>query len=228
MQGVVVVAGATLMPVAAVNGRSVLFVHIPKTGGSSVEHYLSSLGSLFLTGNGRTAGLRCSAQHLHADALASIGAADGHDWCFTIVRHPVARLVSEYRYQMRKTGWLRDRLSFSGWLSYALSRRALDPWYRDNHFRPQHEFILPGMETMRFEDGIDACLSRIAKKLGAPLPTMPIHEKLSPPRPLVLTAAALARIKTTYARDFADFGYSVERTSLLDAGLSPAMLHDQI
>ena len=107
------------MPVAVVNGRSVLFVHIPKTGGSSVERYLSRHGSVLLQGNGRDAGLRCSAQHLHAEALASIDAADGHDWSFTIVRHPVARLVSEYRYQMRKPGWLRSRLSFAGWLSLA-------------------------------------------------------------------------------------------------------------
>lgn len=212
------------MPVAVVNGRSVLFVHIPKTGGSSVERYLSRHGSVLLQGNGRDAGLRCSAQHLHAEALASIDAADGHDWSFTIVRHPVARLVSEYRYQMRKPGWLRSRLSFAGWLSYALSRRAIDPWYRDNHFRPQHEFVLPGMEILRFEDGVDACLRRIGDRLGTPAPATPIREKPSAPVPLVLTPRALSRITETYARDFADFGYGADSASLLSAGLRPEMI----
>lgn len=212
------------MPVVVVNGRSVLYVHIPKTGGSSVERYLSRHGSVFLQGNGRAAGLRCSAQHLHAEALRAIDAADGHDWCFTIVRHPVARLVSEYRYQMRKPGWLRSRLSFSGWLSYALARRALDPWYRDNHFRPQHEFILPGMEVMRFEDGVDAGLRRIGERLGTPPPATPIREKPSSPVPLVLTAGVLARIKASYARDFADFGYGADAASLLAAGIRPEMI----
>jgi len=212
------------MPVAVINGRSVLYAHIPKTGGSSVERYLSRHGSVFLRGNGRGAGLRCSAQHLHAEALAAIDAAEGHDWSFTIVRHPVARLVSEYRYQMRKPGLLRSRLSFSGWLSYALSRRALDPWYRDNHFRPQHEFVLPGMETMRFEDGVDSCLRRIGERLGTPAPATPIREKPSPDVPLVLTARALARIGETYARDFADFGYGRDEASLLGAGIRPDML----
>ncbi|WP_187969872.1 sulfotransferase family 2 domain-containing protein [Aquibium microcysteis] len=212
------------MPVAVVNGRSVLYVHIPKTGGSSVERYLSRHGSVFLKGNGRVAGMRCSAQHLHAAALASIDAAEGHDWCFTIVRHPVVRLVSEYRYQMRKPGWLRSRLSFSGWLSYALSRRGLDPWYRDNHFRPQHEFVLPGMEIMRFEDGVDACLRRIGDRLGTPPPATPIREKPSPRVPLILTERALGRIREAYARDFADFGYGEDVPSLLAAGLQPDML----
>ncbi|MFN3546110.1 MAG: sulfotransferase family 2 domain-containing protein [Mesorhizobium sp.] len=216
------------MPVAIVNGRGVLFVHIPKTGGSSVERYLSRHGSVLLAGNGRAAGMRCSAQHLHAKALSSIDAGDGHDWTFTIVRHPVARLVSEYRYQMRKPGWLRSRLSFSGWLSYALARRAIDPWYRDNHFRPQHEFILPGMEILRFEDGVDACLRRIAERLGTPAPTASIREKPSPETPLTLSSAALARIRTTYARDFAEFGYGVEVSSLIDAGLRPDMLADDL
>lgn len=214
------------MPVAVVNGRSVLFVHIPKTGGSSVERYLSRHGAVLLKGNGRDTGMRCSAQHLHADALASIDAADGHDWTFTIVRHPVARLVSEYRYQMRKPGWLRSRLSFSGWLSYALSRRALDSWYRDNHFRPQHEFILPGMEIMRFEDGVDTCLRRIGERLGTPAPATSIREKPSPDVPLVLSPRALARITATYARDFAEFGYGADVSSLIAAGIRPEMLAD--
>ena len=216
------------MPVAIVNGRSVLFVHIPKTGGSSVERYLSEHGSVLLTGNGRAAGLRCSAQHLHAKALSSIAAGEVHDWTFTIVRHPVARLVSEYRYQMRKPGWLRSRLSFSGWLSYALARRSVDSWYRDNHFRPQHEFILPGMEIMRFEDGVDTCLRRIAERLGTPAPTVSIREKPSPETPLTLSSVSLARIRNTYARDFAEFGYGVEVSSLLDAGLRPDMLADDL
>ena len=216
------------MPVAIVNGRSVLFVHIPKTGGSSVERYLSQHGPLLLNGNGRAVGLRCSAQHLHAAALASLEATQGHDWTFTIVRHPVARLVSEYRYQMRKPGWLRSRVSFSGWLSYALARRAIDSWYRDNHFRPQHEFILPGMEIMRFEDGVDTCLRRVAERLETPAPITSIREKPSPDTPMTLTSPVLARIEQAYARDFADFGYGADVSSLLDAGIKSDMIADDL
>lgn len=212
------------MPVAVINGRCVLFVHIPKTGGSSVERFLSGNGPLLLKGHGRPAGLRCSAQHLHAAALGAIQGAKEYDWAFTIVRHPVARLVSEYRYEMRKPGWLRSRLSFWNWLALALARQAVDPWYRDNHFRAQHAFILPGMEIMRFEDGVDACLRRVAERLGVPPPTTSIREKVSPHTPITLTAPVLARIGQAYERDLEQFGYGMDEASLLDAGIKPDML----
>ncbi|MFN4874307.1 MAG: sulfotransferase family 2 domain-containing protein [Sphingobacteriales bacterium] len=216
------------MPVAVINKHNVLYIHIPKTGGSSIERYLSMHGSLQLTGSVRIHGLSYCGQHLHAKALNSIKAADGHDWIFTIVRHPVARLISEYRYQMRKPGWLRSRLSFSSWLTCALARRAIYPWYRANHFRPQHEFILPGTEIMRFEDGIDACLQRIAKKLEIPEPTTSIREKSSSIQiPIMLTPSILARIKQAYAGDYMDFGYSNDVPALLEAGIKPDMLMDE-
>ena len=215
------------MPITVINSHKVLFIHIPKTGGSSIELYLSMHGSLQLTGNLSVNGFNYCAQHLHAKMLHSLGAAEGQDWTFTIVRHPVARLVSEYRYQMRKSGWLRNRISFSSWLSYALARRAVHPWYRANHFRPQHEFMLPGTEIMRFEDGIDTCFQRIAGKLEIPAPINSIQEKTSSPNiPLILTPSALDRIKRVYARDFKDFGDSNDRSALLDAGIKPDMLID--
>ncbi len=197
------------MPLAFVNNARVLFIHIPKTGGSSVERYLSDHGPMLLKGNGRAAGLRCSAQHLHAEALASMEADKGCDFTFTIVRHPVARLVSEYSYQMRKPGWLRQRLSFPAWLSYAFARHAIDPYYRDNHFRPQHEFILPATHIMRFEDGIDACLRRIGEQLGIAPPSTAIHEKPSPRKDIRLSSAALRKIERVYERDLELFGYEI-------------------
>lgn len=212
------------MPITMINGKHVLFVHIPKTGGSSVERYLSEHGPLLLKGNATRSGLKCSSQHLHADALSSLNADKGHSWIFTIVRHPVARLVSEYRYQMRKPRWLRKHMSFTTWLSYALIRRAIDPWYRDNHFRPQHEFILPGMEIMRFEDGVDVCLNRIAEKLGTPSPSSVIHEKTSSALPVTLTMSTLDTIWRSYSRDFSDFGYSYDAASLRESGITSDML----
>lgn len=201
------------MPIALVNDARVLFIHIPKTGGSSVERYLSDHGPILLKGNGGSTGFRCSAQHLHAEALTSIDADKGCDWIFTIVRHPVTRLTSEYRYQMRKPGWLRSRLSFSAWLSYAFARRAVDPYYRDNHFRPQHEFVMPGTRIMRFEDGIDVCLARIAERLGLPPPSGTIHEKPSPGGDVTLTPATLRKIEHVYRRDLELFGYDIHDTS---------------
>jgi len=214
------------MPTTRINGQNILFIHIPKTGGTSVEHYLSRHGPINLKGGGYTQGMRCSPQHLHLADLASLGALHDQDWTFTLVRHPVARIISEYRYQMRKPKLLRSRMTFSIWLTYALSRRRLNPYYRDNHFRPQHEFVGPGVEVMRFEDGVGGCLRRITDQLGTPVPSSTIWQKNSQETSLLLSAGAIRAIEKVYARDFAEFKYKTDRSSLLAAGISLGMLSD--
>ena len=206
------------MPQATINGKSVLFVHIPKTGGSSVEQFLASHGPLTLKGR-KASGMPCSAQHLHADALVARDAHVGHDWVFTVVRHPVARLLSEYRYQMRKPRGLRRWLSFSAWLRYSLARRAMSSSYRDNHFRSQQEFLLPDIEVLRFEDGIDKCLTHVAGKIGVPVPVSTIHEKRSEPVNFDFKPADMERIFAAYEGDFAQFSYGTDEAALVAAGV---------
>jgi hypothetical protein len=212
------------MPLAKINGKTVLFAHVPKTGGSSIELYLAIHGTVTLKSDRHAEGFPCSAQHLHAEPLSSLVETAKVDLSFMMVRHPVARIASEYRYQMRKRGWLRDRLSFSGWLRYALARRAINPWYRDNHFRPQHEFELAGAEVFRFEDGVDACIAMLAERLGTPPPARQIREKISPARGFAFSCGDLARIEAVYAKDLARYGYDMGRDALLKAGLGADML----
>ena len=83
-----------------------------------------------------------------------------------MVRHPLKRLLSQYRYQTRKPNPVRNRLPFSVWLRYVLLRRRLNPYYRDNHFRPQHEFEVPGVDVFRLEDGLAAPLACLNKLTG--------------------------------------------------------------
>lgn len=212
------------MPVFIIKDKAILFAHVPKTGGSSVERYLAGQGLTILHGDHRAAGLRCTPQHLHAVPLAQLLEPAAMHLSFLIVRHPVSRIASEYRYQMRKRNWLRDRLSFSQWLATAMARRALDPWYRDNHFRPQHEFELPGARVFRFENGVDACIAFLAGDLGTPPPPSQIREKPSPPLDFALLTRDLRLIERTYSRDFDRYGYGLSRSELLEAGLSADMV----
>lgn len=212
------------MPVAIINGKVILFAHVPKTGGSSIERYLEDRGLVLLKNSRRLKGFPCNLQHLHAEPLSTIIEPTKLDYSFMIIRHPVTRIASEYRYQMRKKNLVRDRLGFSQWLAYALARRALNPWYRDNHFRPQYEFELPGMEIFRFEDGVDACMARLADQFGVAAPEESIREKTSPERAFRFTKGDLARIEGAYAEDLRRYGYGMERRHLLEARLSEAMI----
>lgn len=212
------------MPVAVVNGKVILFAHVPKTGGSSVERYFIECGVLLLKNSRAPNGFSCNLQHLHAEPLSAIIEVEKLDYSFMITRHPVARIASEYRYQMRKKNWLRDRLGFSQWLAYAMARRALNPWHRDNHFRPQYEFELPGMEIFRFEHGIDACIKFVAERLDLPVSAQSIRENSSPVCHFRFTADDLTLIERVYAQDLKSYQYGMERADLLEAGIAEHML----
>ena len=137
------------MPLFRIGGKSVLFIHIPKTGGTSVENLLSSQGPMSLHSLGQKAnrvrmgaerqGRGIPLQHLHAAALTTLLQPQQVDYAFVIVRDPVDRLVSEYRHS-RALGRPETRLGFSAWLRVSLAAVRLIPGFRNNHFRPQSDF----------------------------------------------------------------------------------------
>lgn len=209
------------MPLLSHQGERVLFVHIPKTGGSSIERLMEQCGDLQFKDRDAALPYPCTLQHLHAAPLLDHIAPDTVDWSFVIVRHPVARLVSEYRYQKRKPRMLRDALDFSGWLAYAFTRYRLNAWYRDNHFRPQSEFVYPDSQIFRFEDGVDDAMSAVSQRLNVPVPEAGIHEKKSKRIPVALTDRHLKRIADQYRTDLDQFGYGMDHASLVAAGVEP-------
>lgn len=160
-----------------------------------------------------------SLQHLHGGPLVEQIAPGSVDWSFLIVRHPVARLISEYRFQKRKPRLLRDSLSFGGWLHYSFLRQRLNPWYRDNHFRMQTDFLYPDCEIFRFEDSVDDVVVRFAKRMNQPTPAARIHEKKSSRTDVELTQQHLDRIAAHYKADLDYFGYGMDKASLKKAGV---------
>lgn len=216
------------MPLLNHQNQRVLFIHIPKTGGSSVERLMETCGPLEFKDRDPGLPYPCTLQHLHAEPLLEHFAPATVDWSFLIVRHPVARLVSEYRYQKRKPRIVRDVLSLSGWLSYAFARQRLNPWYRDNHFRDQAQFIYPESEIFRFEDGVDQVLSAVSNRLDCPMPDGGIHEKKSKLIPVPFTARDLDRIAKHYRADLDQFGYEMDKASLAAAGVEPPQAKGRI
>lgn len=124
-----------------------------------------------------------------------------------VVRHPVERLVSEYKYQTRKTPWLRKSWFFSVWLRYALARRKLNPYYRDNHFRPQVEFEGFAAEVFHFEDGLDRCIASIDQKLGVAPGHELVWRKRSTPGKMDVSKNDIELIRAVYRADFDRYGY---------------------
>ncbi len=201
------------MPIYEHRGRRVLFVHIPKTGGTSIEAAFRRAGfdesyrSTSLTSYG------CHPQHLTATNLVEEFPGLQFDSVFTVVRDPVARFGSErvWRAGLKaKAG--KPVPDFDSFANDWLDRYDLDPSVGGNHFRPQTEFLLPQMDVYRFEDGLDWIMSRVAARLEIPRLGRKVPHRMGPrveaDRSLdALSSATRARLAALYLVDSAALGY---------------------
>ena len=192
-----------------------IFVHVAKTGGSSVEAALTPwLDKPFAGG------------HTSALEFAFIEPEAWHQYfTFGFVRNPWDRLLSAYKYLMtlppelgiEQQDFVRARLlrymgDFDGFVAHlAAEPTAL---YFLDHLRPQHLFLCdpPGNilvdHVARFE-AIDAEWRGICQRIGIDV-ALPHHRRSSPPATLPprYTAQSRAQVATLYQRDIALFGYA--------------------
>lgn len=186
------------MPVARINDKILFFAHIPKSGGTSVEDYLSRKGMLALKMRSRRGWCKTVPQHLHADLHRLIVPPGFADHSFTIFRDPVARMVSEYRY---RTVTNTKIASIDRWVETTLSKYSEQPYMLDNHIRPQVEYLSPGMLVFRFEDGLDPVFDWIDTVTDGRTAERGIWHKRSNGEPPRLQPETRQRVLEFYARD---------------------------
>jgi hypothetical protein len=129
-----------------------------------------------------------TAQHYHRDLYLPKLADTRVDAWFAVLRDPVDRLVSEYRFRLRRRAGLHAldpriwfghwpvkldgrnrRMSFADWVDAVFAACRRDPCVNDNHIRPQADFVCEGMTLFAFEDGLDPVFRWIdAQTDGAP------------------------------------------------------------
>lgn len=134
------------MPVYLRKKEKVLFVHIPKTGGSSFEEVMKIRGwreELKVSGLslGEIDFMRVSPQHYHARILERLLNLEKFDRILTIVRSPFDRFKSEFYWQNQQ-----GMCSFSpsDWILRMFDEYQTDPCIYDNHIRLQSDFIVEG------------------------------------------------------------------------------------
>lgn len=211
------------MPVFHIAGKNVLFVHVPKTGGSSIESWLRDLGSEALFSRKPVAGLDVVPQHFDAGTLRSIVSEQFISYSFMVVRDPVKRVMSEYFYDRRhsiaETGLPFPRMLGSGpsalawqfdqWckVHFAISRRT--PKHKHGHFQPQSDFAgFADTQVFKFEDGLETIVARVAGKLGIAPPERLEHKKRADKVVFEPFKKTLVRIERHFEADFVNFGYA--------------------
>ena len=202
------------MPFIAYNGRRCLYLHVPKTGGGSIDAWLRSLAPLRFHTIGKPVSLHCTPQHLRMSDFRDLFGEGYFDHVFMSVRNPYDRIVSEYRMHAAIAGksFWREGPTFSHWLETVLDETRRYPYALDNHIRPQWEFYGSGVEILHFESGLPAMIGRIAEAIGAPaVETVPhAHSGAAPEVAVAFDRIDRLRIQEFYRKDFEVFGYAMD------------------
>jgi hypothetical protein len=210
-----------------VRRMNILYSFVPKTGGSSILDFFRSKGFNIYFGEennkiaaGRLNVLKCPTQHFCYKLLDSIFNIKNFDYSFCVVRHPIARLKSEYCWQFRNAPPDRKKMSFDDFVKGYFREYALNPYIHDNHVRPQHEFVGPDITRIfKFEEGLDKIISEVfkdmkitskspisIKKLNASEDHLPDGLNSST---IEMTPETEALIRKFYEKDFEKFSYDV-------------------
>ncbi|MFQ5635633.1 MAG: sulfotransferase family 2 domain-containing protein [Gammaproteobacteria bacterium] len=208
------------MPLFQGKDRTTLFVHIPKTGGSSVEAWLSRHTKMSLFSPLAPAALKVCPQHLpHSDLLLLLGEG-AWDYAFAVVRNPYERLVSEFFFREPVVDGQQavERVDFSAWVITHLQIRTRNPHYMDNHLRPQVEFLGAGVEVFRYEAGLGKAAAAVARHAAVPLDEPLPQLRSSKKCPVSFSNEALALVNRVYAEDFSELGYEKRRQAVEFAG----------
>lgn len=208
------------MPVFRKDGKNILFVHVPKCGGSSIENAFRDSGYSVLgldrSGGKKSANYQrvCSPQHMHADLLQRTLRIGRFDMVFMVVREPIARFRSEYVYRHRKQETVsKAAVDISKWAEKNFRAYEKDPYVLDNHLRPQDEFWLPEARVYRLEDGLETMIQDLNStfELGVEWQTKRVlHSKAEvgfSSSEVELSDELHERLTDFYAADFERFGY---------------------
>lgn len=196
------------MPIVEIQNKRLLFIHVPKTGGSAIERLFSEHGTVaFERSDDRALDTPCIPRHYHGEPLSRLFSQEMFDYVFMVVRDPVDRIISDYRYYVKRKKREKRPPNFSFWLRYRLWRARRNPWYMDNHFRPQHEFECLDATVFRYEDGLDECIATVASEVGLEIPSTLPKVNASPPIPVSPTTGDLEMIRRGFEGDIERFSY---------------------
>lgn len=150
------------MPIYKNKDHSVLHIHIPKTGGSSLlslftaDHWVQSmLGSKPYS--------PCTRQHFHYSLIANeCDIFKDFTYTFAIVRNPYTRAISEFTWKPNNKG-----KCFNSWFHSFTKGYENNNFIGDNHFRPQYHFLGRGIKRVfSLEDGYDNIVGELKDTLG--------------------------------------------------------------
>ncbi|PZX18351.1 sulfotransferase family protein [Palleronia aestuarii] len=237
------------MTIARLNQKVFLFVHVPKTGGSSVTKFLTDNGRVALDGAPTWGWSRCTVEHVHAAVYSRIIPRSFYDEGFLILRDPVDRMRSEFKMYAQEWGptwnpanwvfeayaksrrrptysvFLRNRrwtIDIDTWLRLSLAMQRRQPYRGNNHFRGQSEFWIEGLTPFFFDEGLDRVAEWLKRTADLGADAVMPHRMPDQPGKRVATCDFSDASKALIRRHFArDYELIAELRRRRDAGEFP-------
>ena len=231
------------MPIVKTGSKSIYYAHVPKCGGSAVQDYLTNrFGPLAFedrrhtTHEPKALWSRTSPQHIDKQSLSRLFPPGFFDAQFTIVRHPVARIVSAYHFQLEVEEKISKQTNFHEWLLELEEGLAEDPFRFDNHVRPMSDIVPEDTRVFHLEHGLDALVPFFDDIVGSKSPPRSVGHtnkrgdfaKTSGEK-VVPSGEDIKVISSIYGEDFERFGYLIgEKMPLAQKPyLSPSYLKER-
>jgi hypothetical protein len=195
------ITGRHESPIKKVGDRSVIFIHINKTGGTSI---------------GKALGLR-EKQHLTVQEVRDRVGIQNWDSSYTIafVRNPWDRVSSSYRYRLkvRKNNTNNIEIDFKSWVKKVFQER--DPRYYDypKMLMPQTNWLKDELGDInidfigRFET-IEEDFEALCKKLGVQLDLPHLNKTKQVPYQDYYDKETMEIVADYFSEDIETFGYS--------------------
>lgn len=184
-----------------------LFVHIPKTAGTSLSH------ALLRVAGGRHPQCLATTKHETLEAFAARVGRDAVSsrFSFAVVRNPLTRFASHFRYL--KTRDVPETRHLQLLDDYARAVESGDPAIcKPARVAPQHSFVAIdgriGVDHIARFETLDADLGVLARKLGIGPILLP-HLNMSRHPAEAPSSYVRAMVSRYYADDFRIFGYSL-------------------
>lgn len=191
------------MPLLRINNSIVFFVHIPKTGGTSIENTLAELGSISI--HRKPVSYWVPPQHWHAELYNVVIPPDFYDLGFLVCRNPYVRLLSEFCHRSRRDAV--KELGFDRWTQKILDGYGTDNFIYYNHIRPQSDFYSKNIKVFKYEDGLQRVVNEVAAFCQLRRRMKIRSDKVWPRPQCEVARGTLRRIASFYKSDFKLFGY---------------------
>jgi len=158
------------MPVFTKDNKKILFIHVPKTAGSSINKLFLNNGyeiSYYSESSKNLYKGLCGPQHIEAKLIEEEFKNQSFDYVFSIFRNPIDRHLSEFTW----APWglmgrdIHTPELFEEWCPKIFKSYIQTPYKFDNHIRPQNEFYLQGIDVYDF-DKISKLTQKLCAKIG--------------------------------------------------------------